>query len=219
MIKLGFAIYDISVSAYNLYHATSHQQKLQNMETLLLGAFKAATVAAVCLSLYIARFVIQTSHLQYALAGLTFCVHPLATLDVVGTICCINGLFHIVVAYIPHRKIAAELRKWEQAASEQVRNEGFKFYSFWERCLWGDFPPETNRRISEVYKEIAAKYDFSQIRTWGVPMAKDFTEGITLMKYASICGIGALIANAVPASFWLDRKCDDLSKWLAQRLI
>jgi hypothetical protein len=190
------------------------------METLLLGAFKAATVAAVCLSLYIARFVIQTPHLQYALAGLTCCVHPLAILDVVGTLCCINGLFHIVVAYIPHRKIVAEVNKWEQTAFEQVRNEGFKFYGFWERHFYGvDYPPETNSRFGEVIKEIAAKQDRTQICAWAVPMAKDFRKGITLITYGSMCGIGAFIAKAIPISFWLDRKCGDLSKWLAPRLI
>lgn len=114
MIKLGFAIYDISRGAYNLYHATNRQQKLHSMETLLLGTLKAAAAASVCLSLYTARFVIKTSHLQYVLAGLTFCLHPLATLDVIGTTCCINGLFHIFIAYIPHRKIARELRKWSK---------------------------------------------------------------------------------------------------------
>ncbi len=219
MIKLSWAIHDIGRSAHGLYHAANREQKLQNMEALILGMAKAAAAASICLSLYTARFLIKQPGLQYALGGLTFCIHPLATLDALGTSLCIDGLFLIITAYIPHGKISAELRKMEQAAVEQVRAEGFKFYSFWAH-LWGEkVPPETKRRLTEVFKAITDKYDFTQINAWAVPMAKDWAEGLTSMKYAAICGIGALFANSIPPFSWLDRKLIDLSRRLAPRLV
>jgi hypothetical protein len=219
MIKFGFAIHDICCSAWGLYHATDRQQKLHNTEALIAGMLKAALSASVCFSLYIARFAIKTPSLQYALAGATFCIHPLATLDVMGTVFCIDGLFHIFIAYIPHGKIKAELNKWAQAAEAQVRAEGFKFYGFWERRLWGSFPSETKQRIIEVFKDIAAKQDRTQIKAWEIPMSENWIEGTRLMKYAALSGIGAIFGNAIPASFWVDRKLIDLSKWLAPHLV
>ncbi len=215
MISLGMAIRDMGRSAYGLYYATSRPQKLQNMETLVLGTLKAVAAASVCLSLYTAHSIIKTRSLQYTLAAVTFCVHPLATLDAIGTTCCINGLFHIVTAYIPHRKIAAELNKMDKVAIEQVRAEGYKFYGFQtKKC-----PPETERRIREVFKDIAAKHDWTQIKAWGVPMAKHWIEGTTLMRSAAMSGVGAIIANEIPAFFWLDRKLAHLSEWLAPRFV
>jgi hypothetical protein len=220
MIKFGFAVHDICCSAWRLYQATDRQQKLRNTEALIAGMLKAALSASVCFSLYIARFAIKTPSLQYVLAGATFCMHPLATLDVMGTVFCVDGLFHIFIAYIPHGKIKAELHKWGQAAENQVRADGFKFYSFWERRLSGvSFPPETKQRIIEVYKDIAAKQGLAQINAWGVPMSENWIGGTKLMKYAVSSGIGAIFANAIPASFWLDRKLIDLSKWLAPHLV
>ena len=215
MISLGVAIRDMGRSAYGLYYATNRQQKLQNMETLLLGTLKAAAAASVCLSLYTAHSVIKTRSLQYTLAAFTFCVHPLATLDAIGTTCCINGLFHIVTAYIPHRKIAVELNKMDKAAIEQVRAEGYKFYRFQNK----KYPPETERRIREVFKDIAAKHDWTQIKGWGVPMKKHWIEGTTLMKHAAMSGVGAIIANRVTASFWLRSQLAHLSEWLAPQLV
>ena len=220
MIKLSWAIHDIGRSVHGLYYAANREQKLQNMEALILGMAKAAAAASICLSLYTARFLIKQPGLQYALGGLTFCIHPLATLDALGTSLCIDGLFLIITAYIPHRKISAELHKIEQAVVEQVRAEGFKFYGFWEQFLWREkAPPETRRRVKEVFKAILDKYDFTQINAWAVPMAKDWAEGLTSMKYAAICGIGALFANSIPPFSWLDRKLIDLSRRLAHRLV
>jgi hypothetical protein len=220
MIKLGFAIYEMGLSAYGLYQATDRQQKLYNAEALILGALKAALAASVCFSLYTACFVIKNPTLQYALAGVTFCIHPLATLDAIGTTYLINGMFFIITAYIPQRKIAAELCKMQDAALEQVRSEGFKFYGFWQRLLRDGKkvgPPETELRITEVFKAIADKHDFTQIKAWGVPMSRDWGAGLKFMKYAVFSGIGAIFAG--PASFWLERRLVDLSKRLAPRLV
>ena len=222
MIKAGFALHEISSSAYGLYKAANRHEKVQKAEALISGMLKLALVVSVCCSLYTAHSIVETRTLQYALAGVTFCIQPIATLDVIGTTCFMNGIFLIRRAFILEGKIDAEAQKIFDDIIKQVRAEGFRFYDSWKKFFWYGKqrgPLETQQRISELISEIPNNYDLTQTQEWGALMATDLYAGLNSIKYATISGIGALFANAIPLSFWLDRKLVDLSKWLAPRLV
>jgi hypothetical protein len=220
MIKLGFAIYDIGLSSYRFYHATTPQQKKQNTEAVILGLVKAAFASCICLSLSTACYVVENRQLKYALIGVTFCLHPPATIDVVCSSLCIDGIFYILTAYIYHGKIAAELNKIAFKAIHQARAEGYRFYNFWEKIVMRpqEYPPETRQRISDIIDTLFKTYDHSQIKAWGIPMTQNIEQGIKLMKWTALATVGALFINQIPTLCWMDRKLVVFSKRVAALL-
>lgn len=219
---LVLTLRDTAKSLYRFSQTTDGQQKKNETHHFISGILKTGAIFATYASMYAAFYLIKRPLFQVVLDGLTFCVHPLATLDAIGTASCISGVFKIVISLsmaIENRKVTNKI--FEQVKS-QAKAEGYRFYNFPESLIFGAFnPPETFKRCIELTSDIVRKSSFDRDQ-WITAKEKalgHFIQGWSLLMVSALSALGASWTIHVPQIFWLDRKLESCSRWLASCVV
>jgi len=199
------------------------------MEGLILGITKAIATFSAYSACYAAYFLIKRRELQVVVVALTSCAHPLAVLDIVGTSSCAFGFFKIAKAFYLHEIARKPFLIWQQAAEDQARREGHKFYNFIEQVFYGGKvrcpgPASTNARIKEImlateeqYMATAAK---SHMREFAIKSNMEWRPGKRFLGLGVLSStIGVVCKNQFPNLFWLDRKMEAFSQWAAPHIV
>ena len=216
MVTLALATRDIVRSGYKYLITADHQQKVKEMETLVLGVAKVCAIFGTFSSLYAAYFLVERRDLQLILAGLTVCMHPVAALDIMGSAAGVYGGFQVNKGVLLHRENRTPLAQWSKLALEQLKREGYQFYSF------GDVgPPETIERFKELLRELCNKHFESNSRDqWAASVNEAAGYLKSGLLHLGISVLSTIVCVSLPENpFWLDRKMVDLSKWLAPKIV
>lgn len=221
MVTLALASWDIVKSGYNLSVATDQESKVKEMEALILGVTKASSIFCTFTVLYAAYFLVERLDYQLLLATLTFCIHPVAVLDIIGSAAAVYGIFQLGTSICLHRENKKPIVMLANLAREQAKREGYPFYHI--RSFKGpEGPPETMNRLNELARELRDKHFDSE--SWARLVASINTaweymiSALNYLGISTISWIGTIVVIASESS-WLDRKMVDFSKWLAPRII
>lgn len=220
MVTLAIASWDIVKSGYNFSVATDRQQKVEEVEALILGVTKACALFCTFAVLYAAYFLVERHDHQLILAVLTFCIHPVAVLDIIGSSAAVYAIFQAVTAFRLHRENRKPIEMLVNLAREKAKKEGCQFYYFHRKGPEG--PPETMNRLKGLARELRDQHFDSE--SWArleasIDTAWEYMiSGWKYLGISTLSWFGTIVVIASESS-WLDRKMVDFSKWLTPKIL
>ncbi len=209
--------------SWNLFKRADHPaSQREAVECLMFGILKATAAFSIYSALYVAQTRLERWELKGIAFASAFCVYPLATIDFQ----LIRGLYEVYTAlFVMHAKNEQEMDKIHGKIIEQVKGEGYRFYNFWERSLYGkSCPPETLKRWGDLTEIVGKTPEVRQVVQRMKPLILQsgelYNQGFN--KFCVSLAIEIVVNNLttrLPQLFWLDRKMVDFSRCLATRLV